>query len=403
MEINYKFTKYFKEPTEKYNCISISLFYLEKYIRTTKYQISYNASQKKIILFYKNLLKMDEFLKNGTYPKDLYLRFYFDKSILKVHKFLKLLKIFMKNKKIQLIKFEFDNLRTSHDNNQNLIGTFARFYSIFDESSKNMEYCILADADNIYTNNFFTIFNEFKSSGNLIYSCNSIIDTADYQNDYTDFTKLYNYIYFVANSTVVKRDKIFNIKYWDIYFKKMFQQMDLMYIYNYIDFKRYSFIKILDKKNYKIETNYDFCYGTDEVWLNYVLKKILIDNNKINKLNVYYEANYDLNAFLIKLNDIFKFNKITNNNNFKLFLKECLFIKNKNYDSLSLYLKSFENKNKNKNNKEKKIIKFFNEIKKNKYYDRIYIKSNIRYVINYFEELLKRRGKYTWNEIMVIV
>ena len=30
MEINYKFTKYFKEPTEKYNCISISLFYLEK-------------------------------------------------------------------------------------------------------------------------------------------------------------------------------------------------------------------------------------------------------------------------------------------------------------------------------------------------------------------------------------
>ena len=43
------------------------------------------------------------------------------------------------------------------------------------------------------------------------------------------------------------------------------------------------------------------------------------------------------------------------------------------------------------------------EIKKNKYYDRIYIKSNIRYVINYFEELLKRRGKYTWNEIMVIV
>ena len=31
---------------------------------------------------------MDEFLKNGTYPKDLYLRFYFDKSILCFSKYL---------------------------------------------------------------------------------------------------------------------------------------------------------------------------------------------------------------------------------------------------------------------------------------------------------------------------
>jgi hypothetical protein len=394
MDIKCKFIKYFKEPDEKYNCISISLFYLEKYTKTTKNLISYNATEKKINLFYENLLKIDEFLQNGIYPKDFYVRFYYDKSILKVAKYIEILKIFKKNKKIQLVEYDWDYFKLNREFHIYLIGTFARFYSIFDTSSKNMQYCVLADADNIFTKNFFSIFDEFKKTNNLIYTINSSIQTIFHGNDFMN-NNLYNYIYLPACMTIIKRDKIFNIKYWNKYFIKMYEQNDLMYLYNYNDFKKYSFIKILGRDDLKIESTYEFCYGTDEIWLNYILKKILINNKKINKLSVYYTADCNFNIILFKLNDLFKFNNITNNN-FKLFLKECNFIKTKNYDSLSLYIKSFENRN----NKEKDLIIFFNEIKKNKYYKRIYIQNNVRYAIDNIEGLLKKRGKYELNEIM---
>ena len=389
MDISFK--KYFKEPSIKYNCFSISLFYLEKYLKTDKYLKLCDVSEKKINVFYENLLKIDEFLKDGTYPKDFYVRFYFDKSVFKSKKYLEILKLFSKNNKVQLIEYNWKELKMNNIH-VNLAGTFARFYTIFDSSSHNMEYCVLADADNIFTKNFFNIFNEFKKSNNLVYTFNSINQTVFHANDFPYNNDFYNYIYLPAGFTIVKKDRIFEIKYWNKYFTKMYEQNDLVYLYNYMDFKKYSFTKLLGRTHLKLESNYLFCYGTDEIWLNFIIKKILIDNNKINKLDVYIVNDYDLKMLLFKLNDIFNINHITNLN-FSLFIKECTFLKNKNYDSLELYIKKIENN-------EDEIISFLNIIKNNKYFNRLYIQNNLKYIILHLKELLKKRKKYKLYEIM---
>lgn len=53
----------------------------------------------------------------------------------------------------------------------------------------------------------------------------------------------------------------------------MFEQYDLMYLYNYIDFKRFSINSVLNIKTPELKSYYGFHYGTDEIWLNYVIKK----------------------------------------------------------------------------------------------------------------------------------
>ena len=78
-----KFIKYFEEPKIKYNCLSSCLFFKDNYIKITKNLKAYNATQKKINLFYENLLEVNKFLLNGTYPENLYLRIYYDDSIYK--------------------------------------------------------------------------------------------------------------------------------------------------------------------------------------------------------------------------------------------------------------------------------------------------------------------------------
>ena len=185
--------------------------------------------------------------------------------------------------------------------------------------------------------------------------------------------------------TIVKKDKIFDYKYWDLYFNNMFKQNDLMYTYNYIDFKKYSMINILKKIDLKIESLYSFVYGFDEVWLNFVLKKILITNKKIDKLGVYIVKDYNFKLILNKLIDLFKFNSITNESFFLLFIKNCSFLKKKDLPNLELFIINLK--------KEEDIFSFFNNLTKNIYFNTLYIQNNIKYIINNFESLYKRREK----------
>ena len=46
------------------------------------------------------------------------------------------------------------------------------------------------------------------------------------------------------------------------------------------------------------------------------------------------------------------------------------------------------------------IIKFFNNIKNNSYYNKIYIQNSIKYIINNINELLNLRGKYNFYSIL---
>ena len=388
------FIKYFKEPTKKYNCISMCLFFKDKYIKTTRNLKVYNATQTKINLFYNNLLGMDKFLKDGTYPSNFYVRLYYDDSIFKIDKYKYLIEILKKNEKIQLIKYDIKKLKINN-NHINLFGTIMRFYTIFDKESKNLEYTILADADNILKPVFFEIFDKFKKSKKLVYTFNSINQAVFQANDFTEINEFYNYIYLFGGFTIIKKDKIFDMKYWDLYFNEMFSQDDLMYVFNYIDFKKYSMISVLKKNDLKIESLYSFVYGYDEVWLNFVLKKILLLNKKIDKLGVYIVDDYNFKIILNKLIDLFRFNSITNEYFFMLFIKNCLFLKNKNMNELEIFINNLK--------KDENIFLFFGDLCKNFYFKTLYIQNNIKYIIHNIETLFNRREKEKLFNIMSFV
>ena len=242
-----------------------------------------------------------------------------------------------------------------------------------------------------FTDNFFNIFNKIEKSKILVYGLNNINQIVFHSNDFMQNDNFYNYIYLIANCVIVKKDKIFNKTYWKKYFDNMFDQEDLMYVFNYLNFKKYSFIKILERNDLKIESYNAFSYGADEIWLNYVIKHILIENNKIDKLGVYLVKDYNFNFILFKLIDMFKFNSITNDQ-FILFLSECNFLNNKNIDELVNYIHNIKNDN--------NTLKLFDYLKKNKYLNRLYIQSNIKYTINNYHKLLESRGELKMKDII---
>jgi len=386
-----KFIKYFKEPTKKYNCFSVCLFYKDKYLKTTKNFKIFNATEFKINIFYNNLLAIDKYLNDGTYPDNFYLRLYYDDSIYKIDKYVKIIDILKKNSKVQLIKYDCNKLKLNKTH-INLFGAIIRFYTIFDNESKNMQYSIMADADNIFTSNFFEIFNNFVKSKKLVYTFNNINEGVFQGNDFYENNDFYNYIYLLGGMTIVKKDKIFDKKYWNLYFDNMYEQNDLIYVYNYIDFKKYSMINVLKRYDLKIKSLYSFVYGFDEVWLNFVIKKILLLNNKINKLDVYIVKDYNLKMILNKLIDLFKFNSIVNDPFFILFLKNCFFLKNKkDYNNLEIYINNL---------KDEDIITFFKDISNNQYLNKLYIQNNIKYIINNIDKLFGMRQLYKFNEIL---
>ena len=151
MYINLKLTKYFIEPENKYICFTTCLFGKKKYIRSilsgNKY-IKQNLASNKKIIFIDNLIKINNALINGYYPDNFYLRLYYNDKIIKNKKYNDLLNILKENKKIQLIKYEVDNLFDP------LIGTLIRFYTFFDNESKNIEYSICIDSDKFYNKKF---------------------------------------------------------------------------------------------------------------------------------------------------------------------------------------------------------------------------------------------------------
>lgn len=392
--MNCKFIKHFDEPNQKYNCLSTSLFFIDKYIKVTKNVKIVNKTEDKVNIFYRNLVETEKRLTNGYYPEDLYLRLYFDKTVYKIDKYVQLFKKFKQNRKIQLVEFNCDNFKTNPDSHIGLFGTLIRFYSIFDTASINMSYCILLDADNILTNNFFELFDKFKKSRKLIYTFNKVTQTGFHSNDYMTNNNLFNYIYLLGCLTIIKRNKIFDIKYWNKYFVNMYKQNDLMYVFNYNDFKRFAINSVLNKQSLKLQSYYSHHYGSDEIWINYVLKKILIDNEKKNKIDVYITKDYSFTILLNRLLDLFIYNSIVNIEMFKLFINNCTFLKNKNLEALSKLIKKLDN---DKN--EKNILKFFSLLKKNMYFDHIYIQSNIKFTIFNAKSLINVRGKYRYFDI----
>jgi len=443
-----KFRKYYQEPNEKYICLSGCLFYKESYKKYSLKEGIKNVSKQKIELFKKHLSYLLDNLLNKEYPSNYYLRLYVDKSILKVNEYKKLLLKMKNHPKVQLIEYECSHVKKDRYTHINLFGTLTRFYTLFDVESRNMDYCIFIDLDNYITKEYLQMVDENMKKGKLIVAVNKITQLSFYQNDsmYNDMNDIFGNVHFIASITAIKRDPIFSIEIWNRYFDNMYDQDDLMYIYNYLDFKKSAFYYILEnenvnKKNKELITSYHtYYYGTDEIWLNYVLKKILKDNGKKDKLEVYYTQDYDFDILGVKLKEMLDYNVVVNKEGLRYFLYEYMKKKNRisnqnrrntemNNHMISTYMERNSNTyNINLNMTDEEIIQYVNEIKrdihqimgmndrnrnknikyiefmknfsKNKYVNRIYIQSKIRFIMKNVEKLLKMRKKYKYNDLI---
>ena len=373
--------RYYKEPSEKYVCMTTSLFYKSEYFKVSKNLKPMNKTMNKVKSFITNIKSTIQQFIDGVYPSNYYYRIYFDKTIYKLKEYKQLLKIIMKNPKVQLIEFDCSNIKNINNSSKTahieLFGTLMRFHAIFDDKSPNLETIICVDADNTYTPKFIEVTSDFIKSSKLVMGIMSITSIGFHSNDFTEFD-MFNYYYLLAGGTMFKKDKIFTIQLWDKYFTNMFQQYDLMYVVNYLDFKRLAINAVLGHNAIQTQSYYSFNYGLDEIWLNYVIKKILKDTGRQSALDCYLTRNINFKFVTKRILDLMKYNAKVNKKEYDLFVKE----------SKIPELKEI-----------KDHIKFYDTLKNNKYLDRIYIQNNIKYIIVNSKKLMKQRKKYDYYEL----
>lgn len=410
MYIDLKLNKYFIEPESKYICFSTCLFEQKKYIRDILNGNKFiKKNLTKINYFIKSLKKISNLLTNEYYPDNFYLRLYYNSKVIQNKKYNDLINLLKKNKKVQLIEYSIDDLFNS------LIGTLVRFYTFFDEESKNIEYTICIDSDKVYNNKIIEIFEDFKKTNNLVYGISRLYYTPNHINDYQDTNDLFDFVKLIANFIIVKKNKIFNKKYWNRYFHNFYKQNDLMYLLNYNTFKEYSINSILNKNINNFHPYSIFQYGIDELWINFVLKKILLINNKKDKLDIYlcditkinkkiidnpkYQFD-DYIKFLLKIKEYFEYNHIINSNILDYFIKDCSFLKIKSYNELIKFIDQLIYNFIIADKRSIKIlVSFYNNIKKNKYLEMIYLDNNTKYIIKNYRDLHNKVGKYLIGEL----
>ena len=394
MKNKIQFKRYYKEPKEDYVCFATSLFYKDKYLKMKKDFSFQDETLKKIKSFIVNISNtINLFLQKKT-PDNYYYRIYFDKTLFKIKEYKNLFDILKKLNKIQLIEYNSEEFKNKNNKNGlshiDLFGTFMRFHAFFDNKSPNLKTVVCIDADNTYKEKFVDIVKNFIKSKNIV-SCILPISTAGMH--YNDFQKLdyFNFIYLIAFGILVKKDSgLFKYEIWDKYFNNMFEQPDLMYAFNYVDFRRLSMHSVLENEvpNSQKKSYYSFYYGADEIWINFVIKKILRDNKKEKYLEPYITKNFKIKFVIERFLKLLEFNKKVNKVNFDYFMEDC------EYKSINEMEKLLKIKNFN-------AFKFFNKIKKNKYFDRIYIQSCIKYIILNYDFLVeKTKGQLSLYDFM---
>lgn len=383
-KFNCSFKRYYKEPSEKYVCMTTSLFFKSEYFKVSKNLKPMNKTMNKVKLFITNIKNNIKQFINGVYPKNYYYRIYFDKTIYKLKEYKELIKIIMKNPKVQLIEFNCPNIKNINNSTNlahiELFGTLLRFHAIFDDKSPNIETVVCVDADNTYSNKFIKVVSDFRKSNKLVRGIMSITSIGFHSNDFSEFD-IFNYYYLLAGGTMFKKDKIFTINLWNKYFTNMFNQYDLMYVINYLDFKRLAINSVLGHNEIQTQSYYSFNYGLDEIWLNFVIKKILKEEGKKDLLDCYLTKNYNFKFVTNRILSLMKYNSKVNKKEYDLFIKESPFKKIPDIKEI------------------KDHIKFYNTLKNNKYLDRIYIQNNIKYIIIYSEDLIKKRNKFDYYEL----
>lgn len=388
-----KFKRYFKEPKEKYVCMSISLFVVDEYIKHNKNDRPYNVLDEKINIFIKNMTLKAKQLLTGYFPKNYYMRIYFDESIKKNKYLNKLLKTFKTYDKIQLIKFECPKFKTNNKNHLHLFGTIMRFHALFDKESPNIEMCLFLDADSIYKPKYLEEVNKFYKSNKLVLAFNSFYQLAFYMmdspKDINDYSIL-DYVHLPAGLTTIKKKKeIFLESYWNKYLNNLFDQQDLLLVFNYLDFKRFSCPK--NDSNYQKQSYYSFEYGFDEIWLKFVIKKILSDTNNSENIEVLLTSPYNNKLVLKRIIVFFEYAKNRNKYQFELFIDNCNFLHKKTFEEFKKYILKIKNDN--------NLKYLFEKIVKNKYFKKLYFQDSLKYLMINFNKLISLKKKYFMKDI----
>lgn len=315
--------------------------------------------------------------------------------------------------KVQLVEYECKDIKYNEHTHINLFGTLTRFYSLFDVESVNMEYCIFVDVDNYISREYLNIIDEFMKTDKLVMTVNRLNQISFFENDVMYKDDLFYNIHLLGGMTMIKRDSIFKDSIWNQYFHHLFEQNDLNYVYDYLDFKKNSFYFILNRNNNHIKNDelitsyHSFYYGSDEIWLNFVIKKILRENGLEDKLMVYYTKDYDFNIFGMKMKEMIEYNKVVNKDGLRYFFSDMTFVKNnhmtmnkkkkKSKDTEKRTMNINENVKRMKdeidnmlntsfNKRNIKFISFMKRLSKNKYLNRIYLQSKMKYFIYYIDK-----------------
>jgi len=293
--MNCEYIRYYEEPQEKYVCMSMSLFLPQKYKKLT-YGIEREVAEKKKESFLKHLIYNAKNIMSNYFPKNYYYRIYYDESINDDERFKKLIEVLKKNKRFQMVKYKCHGVFNNRSH-LNLFGTLLRFHPLFDKDSPNIKVVAILDADNVYTKEWLKNLENFINDNDYnIMTYQGLLESPFYKldrNSDLEIDKKLNKIFFRGGMTVIKKGDYLNYEIWDKYFNHMYEQQDFMNKVRYLDFKKYAFFPESKEKSY-----YAFEYGMDEIFLNFILKKMIREDRV--KLKIHRYINKLFHKFFIK-------------------------------------------------------------------------------------------------------
>lgn len=290
MEFDCIFEKEYEEPTESYNLVSFSVFYLYKYF--SRFELKdkeQNISIIKQFLFLYNLTANIENLQNNFLPKNWYFRIYYDDSIFSFNveennPWKHFIKNYKKNKRVQFVKFKCPQF-LSKIGHKNLFGTLLRLYPLF-EKNDNIKTIVIFDADNFITKDYLNEIIKFEKSHYDINIFSSKYEFSLYQDS------KYNKDYYIRTGMLSSKVK--------------FDKMAWLYIMEQLKlFNNKEFIELLKRLNKKSQVFFDkfesyeeFEYGIDEIVINFFLARLINANNFNVRVVRYSPSGYNLSHFL---------------------------------------------------------------------------------------------------------
>lgn len=359
----------YKEPSEKYICMSTALFVPEKYIKMT-FGEKRNVKEIKQKKYLRNLIVIGKKLLNGDYPKDVYLRIYYDHTIRDNPFWKDFLIHARKHPKIQLIYFECNQF-IFNKFHQQLFGTMIRFHAFFDDKS-NTKCVFSVDSDLVFKEAFFKEVDKFLASDYSFIFAGGVFLAAFYKPDY-DYKKR-DYLDFGWFSASTSGSKVkLDIRIWNNIFNIFYKDFEFRKMINYLDFKKKAIYP------HSTETSYlSFEYGSDEILLNYIFKNY-IRNHKLKAYHIRVQNLETLKqVFSSKMMDFINYNLIMNPYMTKKTIN--ILYGNNNFDT-----------NINKLKKDLKEIDYIIPILKKNLdnLDKLYFQSDYLFFIDNFDDIMR--------------